>query len=149
MKTTTPWIIVPKQDSLVFSKEVIALIEKEYDVTYVRDSSLEYGGEYLGRYAIFYKYKPAAGHSNYLAVTPMSNHIALANGISGIAPQTGFYYKNKFYYSPLNHELVYSSDEKRGIDGGRSYTRLLGDFRAFDLHTMHTCGTILYINNPL
>lgn len=112
-----------------FNPEIIPLLEKKYKVKYVCETCIKSNGYWRNHPSlIFYSEKAHPEGSNYLAVSMQNNSLLLSNGISAIEPFTGIEADNgEIIYSRFRHDFRTSSDKSVSIDGGRDYTRMLGD----------------------
>ena len=123
-----PYRYVPKKPSRLLSTDGIARIETHYSATYIRDSELLVGKVWRGLYAIFYTEKPdiSQGHSHYFGIYVRDGVSYILNGKDVTEPQKGIWYKNKFYFSAYSSDYTNSDDGECGIDGGRTYYRIIG-----------------------
>lgn len=112
-----------------FNPEIISIIEEKYGVKYICETCIKTKGYWRNEPSlIFYSKKPHPEGSNYLSVSRQNNSFVLSNGISATEPFAGVQAKNgEIIYSRFRHDFRTSSDKSVFIDGGREYTRIIGD----------------------
>lgn len=116
-------------ESTIMSPRGIEFTEKHYNAKYVFESVLK---TKVGTYtefpvAIFYTEQPHPEGSNYFALYPDGyGSWRIANGITATeGSYTGLVVGDEVYYSRFRHD--YRPAGGWAIDGGRDYTRLLGE----------------------
>ena len=116
-------------ESTILSERGIEFTEKQYKAKYVFESVLKTkAGTYTEfPVAIFYTEEPHPEGSNYFGLYPDGyGRWMITNGITAIEGEyTGIVVKNEIYYSRFRHD--YRSVNGNAIDGGRDYTRLVGN----------------------
>lgn len=108
----------------------IVYIEQKYNAKYVFESCLKGKNGWLDfPAAIFYTDVPHPKGSNYFALyVDESDRFMITNGISAIEPFSGIQIDENVYYSRYCHD--YRDCGPVAIDGGRDYTKLVGDMKA-------------------
>ena len=118
---------------LCFNKSSIPIIEERYKAKYILETEFYtksgWSGDLVG--LIFYQPNPdlEAGHSNYFIIYKSSIHgIMITNGLDTVEKLVLNCVSDSngvFEYSHFNHH--YHQVGNVAIDGGRLYTRLIGD----------------------
>lgn len=118
-------------DGTIFSEKQIKIIEKAYQATYVCETSIRTKNGWSDfPVAIFFCEEKHPDGSNWMAVNwSYDGMICIRNGISAVVESfTGIIAKNgDIIYSRYCHDYRTSPDGSVTIDGGREYTRLVGD----------------------
>ena len=119
--------------SRVFSAKDIDTLEKKFNATYVLDSSVQDSrGNWIETMcAIFYQETPPdPTYSRYVAIRYLGdNQIGISSGKS-LEDHTfavAVSMSGQQFISSYRHDFRTSLDGSVMIDGGRDYTRLLGD----------------------
>ena len=109
----------------------IAKMENMYNATFVMESCLKTknGGWSNFPVAIFYTEKAHPRGSNYMGLYVDSyNRFLITDGITATEPFEGIQIGDNVYYSHYRHH--YRECGPVAIDGGRDYTKLVGDINA-------------------
>lgn len=111
-----------------FSNKLIENIEKKKGVRFVFESSVKHEDGWLNQpAAIFYsEEKHPISNSNYMGVVFKKDKLYLVNGQSAVDGQfIVMEYRGEFFNSVFCHDYLCFDGE--GIDGGREYTRIIGN----------------------
>lgn len=118
-------------DSTIFNSDQIKVIEDRFTAQYVCETTIRFKNGWADfPVAIFYTEKAHAEGSNWMAVNwSYDKMICVRNGISAVLePFTGIVADNgDVIYSRYRHDFRTSPDGSVTIDGGREYTRLIGE----------------------
>lgn len=117
-------------ESEAFTVEQIKKIEGIYDATYIYETELKSADGWSGQVgAVFYQPNPKPGHSNWFAVyRDYMNRFYVTKADATVAvPVTALKVSEEEYiYSHHRHHFL--GRDGIAIDGGRDYTRIVGNF---------------------
>ena len=107
----------------------IAKVENMYKATFVMESCIK-GKHGWANFpaAIFYTEEAHPQGSNYFALYHNGEQFMITNGITATEPFEGIQIGDNVYYSRYRHD--YRECGPVAIDGGRDYTKLVGDTNA-------------------
>ena len=107
----------------------IAKMENMYKATFVMESCIK-GKHGWANFpaAIFYTEEAHPQGSNYFALYHNGEQFMITNGITATEPFEGIRIGDNVYYSRYRHD--YRECGPVAIDGGRDYTKLVGDVNA-------------------
>ncbi len=108
----------------------IAKVENMYKATFVMESFLKGKNDWCNfPAAIFYTEEKHPQGSNYFALyIDEDRRFVITNGLTAIEPFEGIQIGENVYYSRYRHD--YRECGPVAIDGGRDYTKLVGDINA-------------------
>lgn len=137
--------ILPRQETeLPINVEVA---EQHYNATYVGDFCLKHSTEGWDNnvVAVFYQETPPQpDYSHYFAIRIREGHAYIMSGASAVAePIEAIVARNgEVVYSRCRWDYRTSKDGSVSIDGGRDYTRLVGDA------SINAKRVLLKVNGP-
>jgi hypothetical protein len=123
--------------------EGVAKVEELYKAKFVMESCVKSGRGGWSDFpvAIFYTEEAHPQGSNYFGLYTQrdyktgESHFMITNGISATEPFQGIRVGDNVYYSRYCHD--YRQCGKVAIDGGRDYTRLVGDIDSAETVMLH------------
>lgn len=113
--------------SSMFNDKQIEHIEKTYNATYVCETCVKSGNEWVNiPCAIFYTEKAHPEGSHYFAMYhDMDGSLMITNGISATEPFFGIQVGEDVVYSRYRHDFRTHGDVS--VDGGRDYLKVVGN----------------------
>ena len=128
----------------------IAEVEKKYSAKYIGDFCLKTrsGNWSEDPAAIFYQEKPPVeGYSNYFGILYERGRIFITSGASAFSQpiQAIISKEGEVVYSRFRHDYRSLSDGSGGIDGGRDYQKMTGDFNSLTQCTLTIQGPELVV----
>ena len=106
-------------------------VERKYSATFVGDFCLKHANGYINEpAAVFYQeVPPVEGYSNYFALLLRNGSLMITCGASAVSePITAIRASDgEVLYSRYRHDFRTASNESCSIDGGRDYTKVMGD----------------------
>lgn len=123
-------MIKVNSESEFFTSEQIKKIEDCYGAKFVYETELKTADGWSGHVgSVFYQPEPQPGHSSWFAIFKdhMNRHYITKADATVAVPVTALKVaENEYIYSHHRHHFL--GRDGMAIDGGRDYTRIVGNF---------------------